>query len=223
MTHRTRGALFAATLLFFFTLSVCIGIFAHGRNFAAVDISKRYFFLVRDCESATAGAVAGESYYAGGAGYLMDEGTSVVLAGYYSKSDATVVGGTMSERGVKVRVLEREISTFGVNGDAAEFAVRIESCADVLDTLSRMLFDAANGLERNTATQEEARAAVLGVAKSLAGLKTDGEVFSLLDPELSRMQRRAKELAAGILFANDLRYLQVRMLFTILNFDQYFA
>ena len=60
-----RGGIifFAAVFLFFIALSIFIGVFAcKGRPIATVSFSARYYFLVRDCESTTAAAVAGESY-----------------------------------------------------------------------------------------------------------------------------------------------------------------
>ncbi len=227
-THIRRGGIvfFAAVFIFFIAVSVLIGVFAYrGRDIATVSLSKRYYFLIRDCESTTAGAVAGESYFAGGAGFLLESENAVVLAGYYSESDAAFVEGTMSAKGVPVRVLMKELSPFAVNGEAASCAQRIEACGEVMDDAARLLFDAANGLERNTLSQEGARAAVLGAAQSLAGLVrgNEGAAFSLLNPELSRIGQRARELSAGILFAKDLRYLQVKLLFTVLGLDGYFA
>lgn len=223
-----RGGIifFAAVFLFFIVLSIFIGVFAcKGRPIATVSFSARYYFLVRDCESTTAGAVAGESYLAGGAGYWLEEENAVVLSAYYLESDAEFVAGTMSEREVAVRVLMREAAPFAVNGDAAKFASRIEANASVMDASSRMLFGAANDLERGVCSQEEARAAVMGAARALGGLaaENDGAVFSLLTPELERIERRAKELAAGILFAKDLRYLQVRLLLAVVSLDEYFV
>ena len=131
----------------------------------------------------------------------------------------------MSAKGVEVRVLEREAKPFSVSGKCAENAARIRDNAATVDSLARLLFDTANNLERVAVTQEEARAALTGVVQGLSGLASDnGEgVFSLWNLELRRAARKGKELREGILFAKDLRYLQIQLLLSVLSFPEYFS
>lgn len=222
---RYGGTVFVALLFIFITiLSLFVGVFEwSGRG--TVKMSLAYYFLVRSCETATAAAVAGDSYAAGGAGYLLENEGLVVLAGYYREEDAIKVEGTMSERGVEVNLLTRALNEFSTGRENMQERQQVEGNLATLDTVSRLLFDAANGLERATATQAEAHAAVQGAIGSLEGLieKNGRDYYSLWNVELMRIKRRAREADAGILFAKELRYLQVSLLFTILRAPAYFG
>lgn len=217
---------FAAVFLFFIAVGVFIGVFQwKGRKIATAELGQEYFFLVRDCDTLTAGVVAGDSYLAGGAGYLLEKENAVVLACYYKKTDAEFVEGAMSAKGVEVRVLSREAEDLTLNGKKAAEKSRVEANASTVDEISHILYDTANGLERSSVTQEAARAALSGVVKSLSGLATDnGEgVYALWNVELRRAMRRGRELASGILYSKDLRYLQIELCFAVLNMKEYFS
>ena len=222
---RHGGTVFVAALLIFIAaLSFFVGAFEwNGKS--TVRLALTYHFLVVRCESATVGAVAGEAYLAGGAGYLLENENLVVLAGYYRKEDAAYVGDTMSANGVEVSILTRPLDDFSTGREHAAERAAVAGNLKTLDAVSRLLFDAANGLERGSMSQEEARTAVRGAADSLKGLAegNGGEYFGLWNVELLRGQRRARELSSGLMFAKDLRYLQVSLLFTILRAPAYFS
>lgn len=221
------GTVFAAAVFLFLTiLCLFVGVFQwSGKTDRRVQAGLRYYFLVRDCSSATAGAVAGESYLAGGAGYLLESENAVVLACYYREEDAAAVAKNMAEKGVETRVLTQSSADFSLSDRNAGERDRVRSNAKTLDSLSRILFDAANGLERAEYTQEEARAALEGVSASLEGLvsRNEGELYRLWNVELSRAARRGRELSEGLLFSKDLRYLQVSLCFTALRLSDYFG
>lgn len=223
---RRAGILFFATVFFFFiAVGIFVGVFQwRGRAIATVELDREYFFLVRECDTPTAGAVAGDSYLAGGAGYLLESENVVVLACYYKKTDAEFVKETMSAKGVETRVLTRKADNFSLHGKRAKEKSRIRDNATTVDSLAHILYDAANGLERSSLSQNAARTAVEGVVKSLSGLATgNGEgIYALWNVELRRAMRRGKEIAAGILFAKDLRYLQIQLCFDVLGISDYF-
>lgn len=218
------GTVFVTALFLFFILcSLSVGIFAWRQGAAKVTFGRTYYFLVRDCGSATAGAVAGESYLAGGAGYLLEEESVVVLACYYREEDAVQIAHTMSENGIETRVSERAFRPFRPEDGASR--ERIEANLKTADSCARLLYDAANGLELGEISQDEARAAVRGAADAIAGLKGDnGEaLFGPWNAELSRRSRRLSEISEGILFPKDLRYVQVDLITMILQAKTYFA
>lgn len=198
-----------------------------GREYACVSIGKTYYFLARDCEEATAASVTAQVYLSGGAGYLLEKDgeSSVVLACYYKQTSADAVCRNMIQRGVDTRVLAYDTTDFGLEGSDAAYAQKIVQNAGTVDTNARILFDVANGLERSEISQEEARTAVRGVVSSLGGLRTgnDAEIFGYWNNFLYSAERRGRELAEGILFAKDLRYLQVTLCFGILNAENYFV
>lgn len=218
----------AALGVFLFTVCLFIGLFWwYGRDYARISLEKEYYFLVRDCEDTTASAVAGQVYLSGGAGYLYERSghNSVVLACYFRETDAERVQSAMLEKGIDIRILALSGRDFSLSGKAAAFCGAIESNIETVETCAHILFDAANGLERAELSQEEARVAVRGVVKSLKGLRLGcgDDFFALWAHKLVEAERRGAELSEGILFAKDLRYLQVELCMDILHADEYFS
>lgn len=220
--RRPEPATFAAVIaVFLFTVCLFVGVFWwFGTDYVRISPEREYYFLVRDCEETTASAVAGQSYLAGGAGYVLQTGgkSAVVLACYFRITDAERVMHSMSEKGETVRVLTLSAEEFTLTGKRAALKRQVEGNLETAETCARILFDAANGLERARLSQEEARAAVRGVVKSLKGLRSgNGEDFPLWNAELAAAERRGEELAEGILFAKDLRYLQTQLLLSVVH------
>lgn len=221
------GKFLAVLAVFILCVSLFVGVFWwNGREYAGVSLSQTYYFLVRDCEDTTASAVAGEVYFSGGAGYLLETGgkNSVVLACYFSQVTAESVRRTVTEKGVEARVLALSPERFSLNGKSAAQARRIEMNAETADTCAHILYDTANALERTEYSQEEARAAVRGVVKALKGLRIgNGEKgYSEWNAALASAERKGTEIAEGIVFAKDLRYLQTQLCFSVVNIADYF-
>lgn len=224
------GALTFFTVLGVFLFTVCLffGLFWwYGRDYARVSLDKRYYFLVRDCEDATASAVAGQVYLSGGAGYLLESvgQNAVVLSCYFKETDGERVQGAMKEKGVDSRLLAISSVDFTLDGGFAQYRERIEANVETVETCAKILYETANGLERTDVSQAEARAAARGVIASLKGLRQGNEesFFGLWNHRLLNAERRGREIAEGILFAKDLRYLQVELCLAILNADRYFT
>lgn len=216
-------------MLAIFTAIVCAFVgfmWWSGRDHARVSLSQKYWFLVRDCEEATSAAVVANTYLSGGAGYLIEAGgaQSVVIACYYSEVSAQSVQRTMESKGVETRVVKFAPGDFDLSGDAALQRKRIVSNAETADSCAKILYDAANGLERTEISQEEARAAVRGVVSSLKGLREGNKAgcFSLWNTMLCGVERRGTETASGIIFAKDLRYLQIQLCHAVSNMEEYF-
>lgn len=213
----------AAAGIFVILAALLVGTaYAAGRKFARVEVKKTYYFLVRGCEESTAAAVAGQVYVAGGAGYLW--GDCVILSCYFLQSDAERVRSVMRQQGIEAEIRAEKIDSVILNGGKAEQAVRVGSNLEVADTCAHILYDCANGLERGSLSQTEAREGLRGVQKSLEGLrKGNGTLSDAWDRELYRAERRAAELSEGILFSKDLRYLQISLILAVLSAGEYFA
>lgn len=207
--------------------AILVGVFVGsaylaGRGRERVSLDAEYYFLVKPCETSTAAAVAGEVYSAGGAGYLGGEG--VYLACYYRKADARRVCSLMQRKGEAVEVDERSADDVVLSGGDVRYAEQIRGNAETVGSCARLFYDAANGLERGELSQSAARGAVRGAADALVGLKqgnTDG-FFSKWNGILERIALQSREIAAGILFAKDLRYLQISLCFAVLGMNQCF-
>ena len=214
--------------VFMFTVCLFVGVFWwYGRDYAKVSLNKKYYFLVRDCEDTTASAVAGQVYLSGGAGYLLERAgeNAVVLSCYFKQTDGERIQGMMREKGVDTRLLVLSTEVFALNGSNALLLKRVEENVDTVETCARILYETANNLERTSISQAEARAAVKGVISSLKGLRQENgdDSFSLWNHCLLKAERRGIEITEGILFAKDLRYLQVELCLMILSAHQYFG
>ncbi len=219
---------FAVLGIFLFTVCLFVGIFWwYGRDYAKISLERTYYFLVRDCEDTTASAVSGQVYLSGGAGYLLEmEGESVVvLSCYFKLTDGERVQSIMEGKGIETRLISLKAEDFTLKDEDAEFKKKVSENIETVETCAKMLYESANGLERNDITQDHARATVKGVVSSLKGLQTGNteKFFLPWNAELSFAEKRGRELAEGILFAKDLRYLQVQLLLNIIHANEYFA
>ena len=227
LRRKRKTAVLPVIAVFSLCLCLFLGIFAwNGRNSKTVSLSQEYFLVVRECVSATAAAVAGEVYLSGGAGYLYETGgkSLVVLACYFSETAAESVCRTLSEKGTEASVLCVSPQEIVVRGSDAENAPLVEANALTADSCIRLLYRTANGLERTECSQEEARAALRGVAAALSGLcDSNGEgMFREWNAALRSAERKAKEIAEGLIFAKDVRYLQVQLCLAVVSASDYF-
>lgn len=224
---RRRRGFFAAIALFAVLLCLFIVfLFWCGRDYARVKFTQKYWLLVRECEETTASAIVGESYVLGGAGNLVEvNGERVVaLSCYYSERDADLVRRGMESKGVVTQVIPLVPDDLELKGDRVSAQTRILANAETADACAKILYDTANGLERTECSQEEARAALKGVISSLRGLQdgNEGKIYSLWNAAIGNVRKRGEETVQGILFARDLRYLQVQLCIAITNVKNYF-
>ncbi len=219
------GQFFAVLGLFAIAVALFVAaVLGVKREEREVDFRAEYYFLVRSCESTTAAAVAGTVYGSGGAGVVLDGGEAVIVACYYSVQDAERVQSAMREKGVETRVWTRSSEKFMLKGDSAAFCARVEANAATAETCARLLYDAANGLERAQMSQAQAQAAARGAACSLAGLVQGNEegFFGLWNAGLVAAERQCREVADGIVFAKDLRRIQAELLCAVVELDTFF-
>ncbi len=219
---RLRG-----TLISVFAFAACVAVFLvlviyTGRARADVALGLEYYFLVRDCEDSTSAAVVGEVYSAGGAGYLYED--SVILACYYTKADARRVCSLMEQRGENVYVLARSADTLTLRGKDAELKDAVKGNADTAASAARLLYDTANGLETGSLSQTAAKANVIGAADALDGLISCNadRFFGAWNRTLFGLAQEMREKTREILFAKDVRYLQISLACTLLDAENYF-
>lgn len=224
---RRRGGALAAVALFAVLLCLFVGyLFWCGKDYVRVQFPQEYWLLVRECDDTTASAIVGESYVLGGAGNLVEvDGSRVVaLSCYYSETSAESVRRNMESKGVATQIIELAPEDLELRGDDVQQQKRILANAETADACTRILFEAANGLERAEYSQKQAHAALDGVLASLKGLQEGNEdgIFALWNAELDTVRRRGEEAAQGILFARDLRYLQVKLCVAVAKAKNYF-
>lgn len=205
--------------------ALVVGAALGGRGYLRVDIDNEYYFLVKDCEETSVSAVAGDIYLSGGAGYYLEGENSVAIACYFKAASAESVKANLGDKGGDVRVFVRKTAPLTLKGKAVSARDRIVANAETADSLARLLYDTANGLEQAKLSQTEARSALVGAVSSLGGLIAEnGEgVFSLWNTALKEAQRRGVELIEGLLFQKDIRYLQTLLCDRIVNIAEYFV
>lgn len=207
--------------------AACVAVFLvlviyTGRAHAEVSLDIEYYFLVRSCEDSTSAAVVGEVYAAGGAGYL--DGDSVVLACYYTKADARRVCSLMEQKGEKVSIAFRELKSLELRGKDVSYGDRIEAAAKTAGSVARLLYDTANGLETGTLSQSSAKSNLKGAADALDGLiSLNGEgIFERWNRALYAVASDVRGKSGGILFAKDVRFLQVSLCYALLGMERDF-
>lgn len=214
---RFKGLLISVAAFVLCVAGFLVLVIFAGRPRADIDLGFDCHFLVRGCNDSTSAAVVGEVYSAGGAGYLYGE--SVILACYYTKADARRVCSLMEQAGEEVSVLSLSSEPFTLRGDDALLAEKVKGNAETVQSVARILYDTANGLERGTLGQTAAKANLKGAADALEGLVASNSegLFARWNRTLGSIARRAREKARGILFAKDVRYLQVSLCCTLLD------
>ncbi len=223
----SRRYFFAVIAVFTAIVFAFIGIVVHGgRQYARVAFPQKYWLLVRDCEESTSAAIIVNTYLSGGAGYLIGSGNAqaVVLACYYSEVSVQSVQRTLDAKGVETRYFQLKPKDLTLNGKSVSQKSLVSANASTVDSCARILYDAANGLERASVSQEEARSAVRGVVGSLKGLRegNGGKTFDRWNAALYSAERKGTEIASGILFAKDLRYMQVQLCYAVGHIRDYF-
>lgn len=207
--------------------AVCLAVFLvlviyTGRPREEVDLGLEYYFLVRDCEESTSAAVVQEVYSYGGAGYL--DGENVILACYYLKSDARRVCSLMEQRGESVYVQSRALKSITLRGESVKFRDEISANAQTAESVARLLYETANGLETGSLSQALAKNNLKGAADALNGL-----ISLNVDPFFEKWNRELYSSASAIrtgagtlLFSKDVRYLQVELCLSLLSMDSCF-
>ena len=227
-TKLKKGLISAAVAFLLFigtTAGLVLFMMLGGQGYARVSFERDYYFLVKDCEQTSVTAVAGDIYSSGGAGYYLEKDNAVAIACYFKKTSAQSVKKNLEEKGTETRLVVHSPSNLVLRGRKSGYKEQIQSNLETVDALAHILYDTANGLERSELSQREAKAALSGVVSSLKGLiaGNDGDVFALWNIELKAAQRRGAELAEGLLFAKDLRYLQTMLCDKTVQLTNYFA
>ena len=207
----------AAAMLF------ALGIFLwwRARDCVRVSLGYEYFLLVRPCEESTAAAVIGESYSAGGAALAYGD-DQIVLACYDTRSAAERICENMASDGTQSEVVRIASSEFFMYGSAAAYAPLAKANAATADSVARLLYDTANSLERSEIGQTEAVSALKGAAASLKGLREgNGGVFEAWDRFLYRTESEARAAAGGIVFAKDIRRIQISLCIAVASIEEF--
>ena len=128
----------------------------------------------------------------------------------------------MERAGEEVTVLARSFEKLTLRGDKVGLKETLLGGISTVDSTARLLYDTANGLETGRLTQTAAKANIRGAADALDGLiAANGPALAAWNSRLYEVSRRARENAAGILFAKDVRFLQAALLCSLLDLKNF--
>ena len=127
-------------------------------------------------------------------------------------------------RGIRGKGQKHRLDGITLRGEDAAFAEKVKNTASTAESVARLLYDTANALERGTADQKAAKGNVKGAADALEGLAAaDSEpLFAKWDLAVRNVARAAREKSRDILFAKDVRYLQISLCCMLLDMGSYF-
>lgn len=205
--------------------AIVVGYFAaisvRMKNFT---VDRTFYFLSVKVEAETAAVVAKSEYSDGGAGYTFTyNGVNFVgLASYNSEREAQVVSDGLKKRGRDTEIVALAVDTFYFT-DRREVE-SYEGTYGFVNTALQcidLLYATANGLDGGEFTQEEARRVMkeISAVLSQAGEKSVAAVEKLTCAGL----KKCAEITDGVIYAKDVRCLQMQLSEGIYNLQKVFA
>ena len=194
-------------------LIFCIGAIYALEVLDAVIIAgnKTFFFLVSDEEHVEASAE--NVYLDGGAGYVLASGKNVyaVYACYFTDSDAQNARKRLSEAGNAVEVVSvKENALYLKTAREKAFLAEIKSLLNVCYSGIRLFGELAAGAESGKYTQESLKEILNATASVLsAKLRDSTKICASLEDAIKEAYVRLETVVSGIVFAKDLRYMQI--------------
>ena len=189
------------------------------------DLNRTYYLL---CESSAEDRVettAGIAYLSGAAGYVftLSGQEKVALAAYTNGADAEIVAAIQATKGKETQIVEVTLGTFyftdreqaSVFEEVRGEIVTLIACADAILTI-------ANGLENGKYTQEEGKRLVQDVEGVLCSLAEENTT-ELTAELLQEGKEKCSETKSGILYAKDLRYLQLMLIEGVYRWTKIFS
>ncbi len=176
-----------------------------------------YFVCYRRSDNAvSAGSLSDTASSLGGAGYVLEYGGEyyVTLSCYYESEEAENVLATLKKKELDCFIKKIETSSFPLYGSKKNKKL-YEGNLNTLNSLSRLAYDCANGLDTGAYSQSKAKGILSDIRDALNGLiknnKNNGFSESL--------QSAADECGkfGGFLYAKNMRYMQIALADRIIN------
>ena len=204
------------------TVGIIIGVISTGN--AKMKFETEYFFVcyaVRD-NALSADAISDTVSNYGGAGYVLEYGGNyyVTVACYYTANEANRVRQTLLKRGLECSVLEVETAEYRLQSAAAKNKEKLFlGNLNTLNSLSRMCYDCANGLDTGKYNQSAAKGVLKDVKSGLEGLR-NANLENCFSSELKRLIAECDSIN-GYVLSKDMRKLQIAIADTVINIELY--
>lgn len=206
-------------VLFLFLCSYIGAIAARSKKFT---VDKTFYFLAEEAGESVA-VFAQSVYNGGGAGYPYEaEGKYYsVLAAYNDLQAVQSVAETMEAKGKETSILTVTVGTFYfTTRTLIEEAEKTEGVVTTILQCADVLYAAANRLERGEYGQAEGRACVAGISAALGGIEG---MLEQAEELLLVAREKCDEIETGVVYAKDLRYLQIELIGGIAALQKYFS
>ena len=212
----------SVTLVLAVTVAIIIGVISTG-NAKIIFKSEYYFvcFATRD-NALSADAISDTVSSYGGAGYVLeyDGKYFVTVACYYTEKEADKVRQTLLKRGLQCSVLEIETDEYSLQSAAAKRREKLFlGNLNTLNSLSRLCYECANGLDTGEYSQSAAKSVLRDVKSGLEGLRS-ANVENCFSGELRRLIAEC-EAISGYIMSKDMRKLQIAITDTVINIELY--
>ncbi len=177
-----------------------------------VDLTRTFYFLVSEEENAPASAE--NIYLDGGAGYVMSRGKTdyAVISCYFNETDAKTVKNNLDRKKIASSVIAESGGKLYLKKRSEKLrAEQLAGCFRTLDSCISLLYDIANGAERGTYTQQALKRSLSAVKGVLSCLSEEnrGGIFTDISVCAAKASEKIGEFSRGIIYAKDVRYVQV--------------
>lgn len=193
--------------------TVIICICAASCSGEKLDFKTAYYFIcyrIAD-NSVSAGSISDTVASYGGAGYVLyhENNYYVTVSCYYAENEAKSVCAGLKKREFDCFVLEKKTESYKLKSSYAKKNAELyKGNLNTLNSLSRLAYDCANGLDTGLYGQSEAKE-ILGEIKKgiygLCGFNTD----NCFTRPLNELKDICEEKSGGYVYAKNMRYLQI--------------
>ncbi len=187
-------------------------------------VDTTFYFLVLPVEDKTVSAWSQNVYVSGGAGYVFthEKQDYVALASYPTQAVAEGVQGTLQEKGQEVLILPLTLNAlYFVGRENVEAQASVEGTVTTLLGCTQLLYNTANGVDSGQYTQNEARAVIDELKRVLVGLQSEG--LAAFDNLLGGAVKECTAMTSGIIYAKDIRYLQLSLSHGLYSLQEVFT
>lgn len=202
------------------TVAICVCVLSCSGG--TLDFSASYYlvccYVKDDVLSADALSPTVSSY--GGAGYVFEFGGAyyVTIACYYSENDANTVNASLKRRELDCTVVCAERDDYSLPRAAQKNAALYAGNLNTLQSLARLAYECANGLDTGAYSQTAAKSVLSDIASGLSGLKSANKSNCFTD-EIARLSAECDAVAQGYIFSKDMRRLQIAVADCILHIN----
>lgn len=213
---------FSLSIICVVVLSLVICISAISCTGRKVTFTATYCFVcykIAD-NSVSAGALSGTVSDYGGAGYVLTYNNCyyITVSCYYKKADAESVCATLKKGETVCTVLQINTDKFRVDNSVNTNAYL--SILNNLDSLSRLAYECANGLDTGSVSQSNAKDVLRNIKTGLDGLSQSYPANRFTE-NLKELSAKCTELKKDFVYSKDMRFLQISIIDNIIKAYSY--